>query len=177
LWYDASQYVKKCALGSNCAPNARAETGGAGTGPRPATPKPTEPSGPMGDARAGHCIHPDLSRGGNAAAQLNRVRNKRSTSRINSAVAYPKANRDFSAMATGSHGDHAPVSVELGRNCGRSGIENCESGRQSEGAHTIANHGSPHTCVVMVRAATGFTSCKELAGYGSLKGGIEWASS
>src|SRR4029077_12910523 len=73
-----------------------------------------------------------------------------STSRINSAVAYPKANRDFSAMATGSHGDHAPVSVELGRKCGRSGTDDCESGRQSEGAHTIANHGSPHTCVVLL---------------------------
>jgi len=125
----------------------------------------------MGDARASHCIYPDLPRGGNAAAQLNAVKSERSTSGKNSAAAYAKANRYFSAMAVGRHGEHAPISVELGRNCGRSGIENCESGRQSEGAHTIANHGSPHTCVVMVRAATGFTSCKELAGYGSLKGG------
>jgi hypothetical protein len=53
-------------------------------------------------------------------------------------------------MAAGSHGDHAPVSVELGRNCGRSGTDDCESGRQSEGALTIANHGSPHTCVVLL---------------------------
>ena len=98
----------------------------------------------MGDARASHCIHPDLPRGGNAAAQLNRVRNESSTSGINSAVAYPEAYRDFSAMATGSYGDHAPVSVELGRKCGRSGTDDCESGPQREGAHTIANHGSPH---------------------------------
>ena len=57
----------------------------------------------MGHARASHCIHPDLPRGGNAAAQLNRVKDKRSTSGINSAVAYAKANRNFSAMAAGRH--------------------------------------------------------------------------
>jgi hypothetical protein len=46
-------------------------------------------------------------------------------------------------------GDHAPVSVELGRSCGRSRSDDCESGRQSEGAHTIANHASPHNCSVL----------------------------
>jgi hypothetical protein len=138
------------ALGANGAPNARAETGGTGTGPRSAAPRPTEPSDPLGDAGASHCINPDLPRGGNAAGQLNPVKNERSTSRINSAAAYPKANRNLSAMAAGRHGDHAPASVELGRNCGRSGTDDCESGQQSEGAHTIANHGSPHTCVVLL---------------------------
>src|SRR6476646_5439713 len=102
----------------------------------------------MSDPRASHCLHLDLPRGGNAAAQLNRVMSesgseRASTSRINSATAYSNVNRDFSAMAAGSHGDHAPVSVELGRNCGRSGTEDCESHRQSEGAHTTANHESP----------------------------------
>ena len=132
-------------LDRNGGPHARAETGGPATGPRPAAPRRTEPSGPIGDARPSHCIHPDLPRGGNAAVQLNRVASERSTSRMNSAAAYSKANVDFSAMAAGGHGDHEPVSVELRRICGRSGTDDCESGRQSEGAHTIANHGSPHT--------------------------------
>ena len=132
---------RKCALGAVGAPNARAETGGPATRPSPAAPKPPEPSGPMGGARASHCIHPDMPRGGNAAAQLNRVKSERSTRRMNSAAVYSEANLDVSAMAAGSHGDHAPVSIELGRNCGRSGTDDCGSGRQSEGAHTIANHG------------------------------------
>ena len=100
----------------------------------------------MGDARASHCIHLDLPGGGNAPAQLNWVRNEGTTSRINSAVAYSKANRDSSAMAAGSHDDHVPVSVELGRKRGRSGTDDCESGPQSERPHTIANHGRPHAC-------------------------------
>ena len=132
-------------LDRNGGPLARAETGGPGTGPRPAAPRPTEPSDPIGGARASHCIHPDLPRGGNAAVHLNWVASERSTSRMNSAAAYSKANVDFSAMAAGRHGDHEPVSVELGRICGRSGTDDCESGRHSEGAHTNANHGSPHT--------------------------------
>jgi hypothetical protein len=63
-----------------------------------------------------------------------------SASRINSATAYSNVDGDFSAMAAGSHGDHAPVSVELSRNCGRWETNDCESGRESEGADTIANH-------------------------------------
>jgi hypothetical protein len=55
-------------------------------------------------------------------------------------MGYSEADRDFSAMAAGGHGDHAPVSVELSRNCGRCERDDCESGRKSEGAHTIANH-------------------------------------
>jgi hypothetical protein len=92
----------------------------------------------MGHARASHCIHPDLPRGGNAAAQLNRVKDKRSTSGIKPAVAYAKANRNFSAMAASRHGDHAPFAVERGRNCGQSGTEDCESGPQTEGTQSIA---------------------------------------
>ena len=57
-------------------------------------PKPIEPSGSLGGARASHCIHPDLPRGGNAADQLNGVASKTSTRRKNSALAYYKANRD-----------------------------------------------------------------------------------
>jgi hypothetical protein len=82
----------KGVLGANGAPKARAETRGPGTGPRPAAPKPSEPPGPMGDARASHCIHPDLSRGGNPAGQLNRMKNERSMSlaiRTMSATAMP----------------------------------------------------------------------------------------
>src|SRR6185295_4978426 len=95
--------IEQCALGANGAPNARAETGGPGTGPGPAAPKPFEPPDPMSDARASHCLHLDLPRGGHAAAQLNRIRSERSTGGINSTAAYSEANRDLSAMATGSH--------------------------------------------------------------------------
>jgi hypothetical protein len=102
----------------------------------------------MSDPRPSHCLHLDLPRGGNAAAQLNRVRSERSTGGINSTAAYSKANRDLSAMAAGSHSDHAPVSVELGRICGCDGTYDCEDGRQSESAPTIANHRSPHTLSV-----------------------------
>jgi hypothetical protein len=76
----------------------------------------------MGDAWACHCIQPGLPRGGNATAQLNPVQSKRSTSGINLPSAYSKANRDFSAMAAGGHGDHAPISVEMGGKRG-SGID------------------------------------------------------
>jgi hypothetical protein len=124
----------------------------------------------MGDARASHRIQSRLPRGGNAAAQLNPVQSERPTSRINPAAAYTKADRDSSAMAVGGHGDHAPSSVELGRNRRRSGTDDCQGGRQSEGAQTIANHGSPLGLLQLMRAAARFTSCKELAGYGSLKG-------
>jgi hypothetical protein len=143
------------ASGANSVPNTRADTRGPGTGPTPAAPKPTEPSGPIGTARASDCIHPDLPRGGNAPDQLNRVMSERgsergSTSRINSATAYSNVNRDASTMAAGSHGDHAPISIELGRSCRPSGTDDCESHRESEGAHnTIANHESPHRCVVL----------------------------
>jgi len=138
---------------TNGVPNARANTGRPGTGPSPAAPKTTEPSGPIGNTRASHCIHPDLARGGNSPHQLNRVMSESgskrgSASRINSVAAYSDANRNCSAMAAGSHGDHAPTTIELGRNCRRSGKDDCESARQSEGAHTIANHESTHGWVI-----------------------------
>jgi hypothetical protein len=141
----SSACANRRALGTTGTPNARADAGGPSTLPRPAAPKPIEPSGPVGAARASHCIHPDLPGGGNAPDQLNRVMSENgseraSASRINSATAYSNIDRDFSAMAAGSHGDHAPISVELSRNCGRRETDNCQSGRQSEGAHTIANH-------------------------------------
>jgi hypothetical protein len=43
-------------------------------------------------------------------------------------------------MAAGSHGDHAPVSVELRRNCRLNETDDCEAGGESKEAHTIANH-------------------------------------
>jgi hypothetical protein len=103
----------------------------------------------MGDPRASHRIQSGLPRGGHAAAQLNPVKSERSTGRINSAAAYAKADRNSSAMAVGGHGDHAPCSVELSRNRWRSGTNDCQRARQSEGAHTIANHGSPHMFVAI----------------------------
>jgi len=134
------------ALRTNGVPNARANTGRPGTGPSPAAPKTIEPSGPIGNTRASHCIHPDLARGGNSPHQLNRVMSESgskrgSASRINSAAAYSDANRNCSAMAAGSHGDHAPVSVKLGRNCGRSRTDDCKNGRQSENPLKIGDHG------------------------------------
>ena len=138
------------ASGANGAPNTRADTGGSGSGPCPATPKPIEPSGPLGAARASHCIHPDLPGGGNAPDQLNWVMSENgseraSASRINSATAYSNVDRDFSAMAAGSHGDHAPVSVELRRNCRLNETNDCEAGAESEDAHLVVNHGGPHS--------------------------------
>src|SRR5262245_38375011 len=99
-------------------PNTRADTGRPGTGPSPVAPKPIEPSGPISTARASHRIHPDLPRGINAPLQLNWVMSESGSERAsargkNSATAYFDVNRDFSAMAAGSHGDHAPVSVDL----------------------------------------------------------------
>jgi hypothetical protein len=134
-----------CELGANGAPNARADTGRPGTGPRTAPLKPIKPSGPLGDAWASHRIHADLPGRGNAADQLNLVASETSPGRKNSAVVYSKANGDFSAMAAGGHGDHVPVSVKLGRNCRRSETDDCESGRESEGAHTVGNPGCPHS--------------------------------
>jgi hypothetical protein len=97
----------------------------------------------MSDARASHCIDPCMPRGGNAAVHLNWVASERAARRINSAASYYKANVDFSAMAACTHGDHEPVSV-VSRDCRRSGTDDCESGRQNEGAYTIADHGSPY---------------------------------
>ena len=48
-----------------------------------------------------------------------------------------------STMALGGLSHHAPVSVERRSKCGRSGTDGCESGRQSDGADTIADHGDP----------------------------------
>jgi hypothetical protein len=78
--------------------------------PSSAPPKPVEPSGPIGNARASHCIHPHLPGGGNAPHQLNHVMSENgseraSASRINSATAYSNVNRNFSAMAAGSQSE------------------------------------------------------------------------
>src|SRR5689334_8355686 len=81
-----------------------------------------------------------------------------SASRINSATAYSNVDGDFSAMAAGSHGDHPTVSIELGRNCGRSGADDCES-QQSKGAYTIPNHTSPHSCCYCAFAPQGAVRC------------------
>jgi hypothetical protein len=62
-------------------------------------------------------------------------------------MTYAKANWDSSAVTAGSHGEHAPVSVELCRNCRRSETDDCESGSEKEGAHTIASHRCPHSGV------------------------------
>ena len=63
-----------------------------------------------------------------------------STGRVESAAVYCEAELDASAMALGGLGHHAPVSVERRGNCGRSGTDGCGSGRQSDGADTIADH-------------------------------------
>jgi hypothetical protein len=135
---------ERCALGANGAPNARAETGGPATGPGSTAPKWAEPSAPMGGAGPRHGVHLGSPRGRNAAAQPDWVKRERSAGRKNAAVAYSKADLDGSAMAAGSGGDHAPVSIELGRTCRRRRTRDCGSGRQDDGARTIANHGRPH---------------------------------
>jgi hypothetical protein len=70
-------------------------------------------------------------------------------------------------MAAGRHRDHRPVSIELGRNCGRSRTDDCESGRQSEGAHTIANQG------ILLRVLRKHTGEKALSNRHSLADGVE----
>lgn len=77
----------------------------------------------MGDARTGHGIQPGLPRSGNAAAQLNRMKSKRAAGGINPASVYTEADRDFSAMDAGRHGDHLPRYVELACNCRWSGTD------------------------------------------------------
>jgi hypothetical protein len=62
-------------------------------------------------------------------------------------VVYCEAELDASAMALGSLGYHAPVSVERRGNCGRSETDGCGSGRQSDGADTIADHGES-SCLI-----------------------------
>ena len=44
-------------------------------------------------------------------------------------------------MAASRRGNHAPVSVELSRNCRRNETEDYESGTESEVANAIGNHG------------------------------------
>src|SRR5262245_57884612 len=102
--------ARKAAVGkvAHSVLNARAETGWPATRPRPAALKPIKASGALGDARASHGIHSGLPRSGNAAAQLNRITIETPASGINAAMAYSKANRDFSAVAASGHGDHAP---------------------------------------------------------------------
>jgi hypothetical protein len=68
-------------------------------------------------------------------------------------MAYLKADRNSSTVAAGGHGDHVPVSVELGRNCSGSETENYESGGESEDACTIANHGDPRSKVRTISEA------------------------
>jgi hypothetical protein len=76
-----------------------------------------------------------------------------SASRVHATTAYSEADRNAPAMAAGSHGQHAPISIKLGRHCRQRGTDDCESHRQSKGAHTIANHDSPHGCVLLIREA------------------------
>jgi len=116
-------------------PNARTDTGWPSTSPRSGAPKPIEPSGSLCAARASYRIHSHLPRSGNATDQLNGVSSetrskRRPTSRKNSATAYSNVNRNCSAVAAGSHGDQAPVSVKLGRNSGRNGRYEYESRQQ-----------------------------------------------
>src|SRR5262249_5592771 len=115
-------------------------------GPSPAALKPLETSGDIGAARASHCVRLHIAGGGDAAAQLRRVTaDEISTGRVESAAVYCEAELDASAMALGGLGQPAPVSVERRGTYGRSGTDGCGSGRQSDGADTIADadHGSP----------------------------------
>jgi hypothetical protein len=56
-------------------------------------------------------------------------------------VVYRETELDAPAMALCGLSDHAPVSVERRGNCGLDGKDDCGSGRQSDGADTIADHG------------------------------------
>ena len=137
---------------ANGAPNTGANTGGAGTCPCSATPEVIEPSGPVGNARASHCIHPHLPRRGNAPHQLNQVMSENgsegtSASRINSATAYSNVKRDFSAMPAGSYGDHSPMSVELDAIAGRMEQMIATASDRAKAHIRLPIHESPHRCV------------------------------
>src|SRR5262245_24694811 len=45
-------------------------------------------------------------------------------------------------MAPGRGGDHAPVSIELGRNCRQNRANDGGKGRKADGARAMANHES-----------------------------------
>jgi hypothetical protein len=53
-------------------------------------------------------------------------------------------------MAAGRHQDHVPAAVIRGRLGERGETEEDESGRESDGAHTIGDHGNPYICVAML---------------------------
>ena len=97
-----------------------------------------------GLARAGHAI--DLGRAGapNEPVQEDLVRHETSARRRDVAAGDGDADVDHAAMAVGRGEDHLPASVERGRDGGRGESEYGESGRESEAAHMIADHGSPH---------------------------------
>ena len=103
----------------------------------------------MRNPRARHCLQSGTARAGDAAAQPNGVKSEPASGRINAATSYSHAHRDGSAMTTGRHGGHAPVSVELARTCGWSGTDDCKSDQQGECARSIANHVGLHSCIVL----------------------------
>jgi hypothetical protein len=49
-------------------------------------------------------------------------------------------------------GDHAPAAIKSTCKRGLGGTDDREGRRQSEVAHTIVNHGSPHTFVVLLNS-------------------------
>jgi len=142
--------------GANGSPNARADTGGSGTVPLADAFGSREVSDALGHTRAGHAFDLGRARAGNEPGQGNLVHDETSAGCRNVAAVDGHANLDDAAMAAGGRQGHVPAAVERGRSCGQNRSDDCESGRQSEGAHTIASHASPHNCVVPGVSCGGF---------------------
>src|SRR5262244_3390828 len=137
---DVWSWIRTCALGARGIPNARAEAGGPTTGPGAAAPNRAKLAGPTGGARASDGIHLSVTRGRNAATQPDRIESEKPTGRKNAAAVYAEVNLDGSAMAPRRGGDHAPVSIELGRNCRQNRANDGGKGRKADGARAMANH-------------------------------------
>jgi hypothetical protein len=96
----------------------------------------------MGGARSGHGVYLSLPRARNAATQPDRVESEKPAGRKNPAAVDTEANLDGSTMAPGRGGDHAPISIKLGRNCWWSRANDCGSARQADAARMMADHES-----------------------------------
>ena len=96
----------------------------------------------MSGARSGDSIDLSLPRARNAATQRDRIESEKPAGRKNAAAVDTEANLDGSTMAPGRGGDHAPISIKLGRNCWRSRANNCGNARQADAARMMSNHES-----------------------------------
>src|SRR5262249_46237803 len=98
--------------------------------PKSRCPETAGASSDIGGAPPNHCDRLHIPGGRDVADQLRRItEDVISAGRVESAAVYCEAELNASAMALGSLGHHAPVSVERRGNGGRSGAGGCGNGR------------------------------------------------